>query len=100
MELMGVIAGLQAISFPVFGVSIYTDSKYVQHAFTKGWLNRWMADGWRTASGQAVKNKDLWLKLSKLYAKYQFSIHWVPGHAGNKLNERADFLARKEALKQ
>jgi len=100
MELMAVIAGLEAISFPVMSVNVYTDSKYVRNAFTKGWLSKWQSNGWRTIGGQPVKNKDLWLKLLKLYGKYLFNIHWVPGHQGNPHNERVDYLARREALKQ
>jgi len=100
MELRAVIEGLRAISFPVMEVIVYTDSKYVRNGFVRGWLSRWESNGWRTATGQPVKNKDLWMKLLKLYGKYWFDIKWVPGHQGHTQNERVDYLARQEALKQ
>jgi len=94
MEMMAVIAGLEALR-QVVAVTVYTDSKYVRNAFTKGWLEKWKKNGWKTADNKPVKNKDLWQQLSKLFVKFNFKIKWVPGHVGIRKNERADELARE-----
>jgi len=62
MELMSVIMGLAAITRPM-DVVIHTDSSYVEQAFTRGWLETWRGNGWRTAAKHPVKNQDLWERL-------------------------------------
>src|SRR5687767_2658506 len=57
MELMAVIAGLEALKKPMLQVTIYTDSQYVAKAVNEGWLNKWMA----TNFAKGKKNKDLWV---------------------------------------
>ena len=44
------------------GLAIRTDSKYLIDGFTR-WINGWKRKGWRTASGSAVLNRDLWEAL-------------------------------------
>lgn len=39
---------------------IITDSEYLFNAMTKGWVTSWARKGWVTATGEPVKNKDLW----------------------------------------
>jgi ribonuclease HI len=95
MELMSVIMGLAAITRPM-DVRIHTDSSYVEQAFTKGWLEGWRRNGWRTAGKQPVKNQDLWERLWEEAARHQVSFTRVRGHAGVVLNERADQLAVAE----
>jgi len=46
MELMAVIAGLEALKGKR-QVALYSDSKYVLDALSKGWATRWRANGWR-----------------------------------------------------
>ncbi|HEV8450332.1 MAG TPA: ribonuclease HI [Gaiellales bacterium] len=95
MELMSVIMGLAAITRPM-DVVINTDSAYVEQAFSKGWLELWQRNGWRTAAKQAVKNQDLWQRLAEEAARHNVSFQRVRGHAGVELNERADQLAVAE----
>jgi ribonuclease HI len=95
MELMSVIMGLAAITRPM-DVVINTDSAYVEQAFTKGWLELWQRNGWRTASKQAVKNQDLWQRLAEEAARHNVSFQRVRGHTGVEMNERADQLAVAE----
>jgi ribonuclease HI len=59
-----------------------------------GWIHRWKRNGWRTADKKPVKNVDLWQRLDGIAAKHQIRWHWLKGHAGHRLNERADQLAR------
>jgi len=95
MELMSVIMGLAAITRPM-DVVINTDSAYVEQAFTKGWLELWQQNGWRTASKQAVKNQDLGQRLAEEAARHNVSFQRVRGHTGVEMNERADQLAVAE----
>ena len=41
-----------------------------------------------------MKNVDLWQRLDAALGEHQVHWHWVRGHAGHDLNERADELAR------
>jgi ribonuclease HI len=95
MELMSVIMGLAAITRPM-DVIINTDSAYVEQAFSKGWLEQWQRNGWRTAAKQAVKNQDLWQRLAEEAARHNVSFQRVRGHTGVEMNERADQLAVAE----
>lgn len=96
MELMGVIAGLEALNRPC-EVDLYTDSQYVVNAFEKGWIDSWMKNGWKTAGKQPVKNRDLWERLLTVMAPHRVHFHWVRGHAGHPENERCDRLATQAA---
>jgi len=93
MELKAAIEALAALKEPC-SVRLFTDSQYVRNGITE-WLPNWVARGWRTASRKAVKNQDLWLKLSELAAAHQIEWHWVRGHAGHPGNELADQLANQ-----
>ena len=92
MELMGAIAGLEALKEPCT-VALYTDSEYLKNGVTK-WLAGWKRNGWRTADKKPVKNTELWQALDALTDKHDVTWHWVKGHAGHPENERADELAR------
>jgi len=103
MEMMAVIAGLRSLNdLEVAGsnIIIYTDSKYVRNGFTKGWLDKWQRNGWRTAKKEPVKNQELWKKLLNLHFQYSFKIKYIPGHVGIGLNEECDIIAKSEAVKQ
>jgi ribonuclease HI len=93
MELMAVIAGLEALKKQGQQVKIYSDSQYVVNAVEKGWLNTWIATNFKGGK----KNKDLWLRYHHL-AKTQFvRFVWVKGHADNPYNNRCDELATAAA---
>ncbi len=92
MELMAAIQALEAIKESV-EVHLYTDSTYVRSGITD-WINKWRANGWRTAAKKPVKNVDLWQRLESATERHDVTWHWVKGHAGHPENERADALAR------
>ena len=94
MELLAVIRGLEALLRPA-RVRVTTDSQYVKNAFTHGWLDGWQRNGWRTASGQQVKNQDLWRELAALRLQHSLTWEWVRGHSGHAYNELCDSLARQ-----
>ncbi len=90
-ELEAVLGALRALKCAC-RVSIYSDSQYVVRGFSV-WLPDWLKSGWRTASKKPVANRDLWEAVLVETAKHQVSFHWVAGHAGESLNERAHVLA-------
>ena len=94
MELQAVIEALRSLKRRNLPVRIVTDSKYVQHAFTKNWLDGWIRRGWITAGKTPVKNRDQWEELLSLTACLQVQWDWTKGHAHNKYNNRCDELAR------
>jgi len=73
-------------------VSVYTDSQYLRQGITS-WIDGWVSRGWRTSGKQPVKNQDLWRVLHRLTQAHDVTWHWIEGHAGHPLNERADRLA-------
>ena len=91
MELKAAIEGLKALK-DTCEVEIYTDSKYVQEGITS-WIKNWMINGWMNAGKKPVKNADLWQELVHEAGKHMVTWHWVKGHDGNVMNERADKLA-------
>lgn len=91
MELQATIEGLNQLKEPC-QVSFYTDSKYVLQGFTE-WLPGWQKKGWKTSDNKPVKNVDLWQALLAAAAIHKISWHWVKGHSGDKMNDRADELA-------
>lgn len=93
MELMAAIEALHALKRPS-QVVIYTDSVYVKNGITS-WMAAWKRRGWRTASKQPVKNRDLWQALDDATRPHNIDWRWVKGHAGDAGNERADELANR-----
>jgi len=93
MELMAAIMALEALTRPC-RVDLHTDSKYVMDGITS-WIHGWKARGWRTADKKPVKNDDLWKRLDIARTRHEVKWHWVKGHAGHELNERADQLANR-----
>ena len=91
MELTAAIMALEALNRPC-RVDLHTDSKYVMDGITS-WIHGWKARGWKTADKKPVKNDDLWKQLDAARARHEVKWHWVKGHAGHALNERADALA-------
>ncbi len=88
MELLAVIKALEALKISDSRVTIYTDSRYVADAVTKGWVFRWEQKNFKKK-----KNPDLWKQFLELYRKHQVNLIWVKGHSRIKENERCDHLA-------
>jgi ribonuclease HI len=93
MELMAAIAALETLKRPC-NVDLHTDSQYLRQGITS-WIEGWKRNGWRTGDKKPVKNVDLWQRLDAAVQRHTVHWHWVPGHAGHDLNERADELARE-----
>ena len=87
------IVALKRLSEP-HQVTLSTDSQYLVKGMTE-WINGWIKKGWKTASRQPVKNKELWQELNNLSKKHEITWVWVKGHAGHPENERCDQLANE-----
>lgn len=92
MEMTAALEGLRSVP-DGSRVCVVTDSRYLHDGMT-AWLARWRRRGWTTAAGAPVKNRDLWIALGDAAAAHEaVRWHWVKGHGGHALNERADALA-------
>ena len=118
---MELTALLQALDFSydillddptIVSINIFSDSKYVVDAITKGWLDKWNRNGYKKADKTEVLNQDLWIPIhSMLNSTYDLpesplknfvNIRWIKGHDGHLGNEHADTIAcnaRDEAKK-
>lgn len=93
MELAAVIRGLHHLP-DNSSVTVHTDSRYVVDAFNKSWISNWKRNGWKTASGQPVKNKEDWENLIEEKSRHKkVKFVWVKGHNGDPVNEATDHLA-------
>jgi ribonuclease HI len=79
-ELRAIQAGLLAVKKSDLPVRIFTDSRYAYGVLTLGW--------------KARANNEIVQSIKKTMKKFKnLEIVKVKGHAGDKGNERADFLA-------
>ncbi|SHL27030.1 ribonuclease HI [Roseovarius marisflavi] len=100
MELMAAITGLRQIKRKEPAkITVFSDSQYVVLGMTER-LSKWQTKGWRTASGQPVKNREHWEELLAVSAGLDVQWEWVRGHNGDPRNEEADFFANQAASKQ
>jgi ribonuclease HI len=93
MELMAAIRALETLKRPC-PVDLHTDSQYLRNGIMS-WIATWKRNGWRTSDKKPVKNVDLWKRLDAALGSHELRWHWLRGHAGHDMNERADVLARE-----
>lgn len=88
MELTAVCVALEALRFEGSDVTVYSDSRYVVDAVTKGWVF-----GWERKNFAGRKNPDLWMRFLRIYRRHRVRFVWVKGHAQTEENNRCDVLA-------
>ena len=88
MELMAVCVAIETLKFEGSDVTIYSDSKYVVDAVSKGWVF-----GWEQKRFKDKKNPDLWMRFLNSYRRHKVRFVWVKGHAETVENNRCDTLA-------
>jgi ribonuclease HI len=93
MELTAALAVLEALrELPLHpDLVMRTDSRYLIDGFEK-WMAGWKRKGWRTASGSAVLNRDLWERLDAARLA-GVPLRHVRGHSGDPDNDRCDAIA-------
>ena len=62
MELTAIIEALRFLK-DTSDVTVTTESKYILDSITKGWLDRWVENGWKRDGERDVANSDLWIEL-------------------------------------
>jgi len=95
MELTACIKALEQLKSGKYAVEVYTDSAYLVNCINSKWYIAWQRNGWKNAAKKPVVNRDLWERLLTLLSSYEAVFIKVAGHSGNRLNERADELARQ-----
>lgn len=98
MELFAIIQSLKCLKEACI-VDVYSDSAYVINAFNNGWIDNWIAKGWKTTTNKEVQNIDLWKELIDLTHIHKVNFLKVKGHSDNEYNNRCDELARNSATK-
>ena len=91
MELTAVVTALEMLK-EACRVTLTSDSTYVIHSVTKGWVYNWEKKGWKKGS-TPVPNADLWQKLLLVAQPHEIEWVWVRGHNEHPYNERCDRLA-------
>ena len=91
MELSAALAALQSLG-EAHEVRLFTDSRYLQEGITR-WLAGWRLRNWVTATGEPVRNRDLWERLAREMERHAIEWQWVKGHGGDAWNILADELA-------
>jgi ribonuclease HI len=94
MELLAVIIGLEALKIEASNVTVYTDSRYVADAVSKGWVFSWVSKRFKDK-----KNPDLWLRFLEVYKRHNVKFIWIKGHNENPHNERCDQLAVEASMR-
>lgn len=94
-ELMALIRAIELSPTDGRPLLILSDSKYSMDASSK-WLPNWKRNGWKTATGQPVQNKDLIVQLDdRLCARVpRPKLEYVKAHAGIDGNEIVDRMAK------
>jgi len=91
MELTAAAEALASLKRPCV-VRLHTDSEYLKNGITR-WHTGWVRKNWRSATGEPVKNMDLWQRVLDAAKPHRIDWLWVRGHSGDAMNERADALA-------
>ncbi|TVY59277.1 Ribonuclease H [Lachnellula cervina] len=101
-ELRAVIAALHFRAWYGEGwtrLVIATDSEYVTKGATE-WVHVWGGNGWRTSTGTAVKNRDLWEELlGEVLGHQNRGLHISFWRIPRVLNGEADRIAKRGAEK-
>ena len=98
MEMLAIIVALKSLKKPC-NIDLYSDSRYVIDALTKGWVLKWQANNWMRNNKDPALNVDLWEIMLDVMKGHRVNFIWVKGHSGNKYNEICDKLAQSAAEK-
>ncbi|MFE4635360.1 ribonuclease H [Streptomyces sp. NPDC056773] len=91
---------LEAVA-PGTAVQVRMDSQYAMKAVTQ-WLPAWKRNGWKTAGGKPVANRELVESIDALLTDRDVEFRYVPAHRedGDHLNAIADQAASDAAVSQ
>ncbi|AOW85553.1 ribonuclease H [Streptomyces olivaceus] len=92
---------LLASTDPGVPLEVRMDSQYAMKAVTT-WLPGWKRNGWKTAAGKPVANRELVVRIDELLGDRSVEFRYVPAHQvdGDRLNDFADRAASQAAVVQ
>ena len=93
-ELTAILRLLQATAETGEELHILADSQYAINVVSK-WRLGWKKRGWTKADKKPIKNLELIQEIDRAMEGRRVTFEWVKGHAGHRMNERADDLARE-----
>jgi ribonuclease HI len=99
MEMTAALEGLKAVAGTDLPVIVYSDSQYVCKGMSL-WMAGWIKKNWKSSTGAAVLNKEIWEELNRAARGLKIEWKWVRGHDGHAENERVDVLAGAAARSQ
>ena len=94
MELMALIVGLEQLTEPCY-ITIYSDSKYIINALTKGWLTNWINHDWNRGKNKLVSNIDLWTRVDDLIKTHKIIYILTSRYNNTAENKRCAILANQ-----
>ena len=92
-ELTAILRLLEATAESGEELHILADSQYAINVVSK-WRLGWKKRGWTKADKKPIKNLELIQEIDRAMEGRRVTFEWVKGHAGHRMNERADDLAR------
>ena len=92
-ELTAILRLLEATAETGEELHILADSQYAINVVSK-WRLGWKKRGWTKADKKPIKNLELIQEIDRAMEGRHVTFEWVKGHAGHRMNERADDLAR------
>ena len=92
-ELTAILRLLEATAQTGEELHILADSQYAINVVSK-WRLGWKKRGWTKADKKPIKNLELIQEIDRAMEGRRVTFEWVKGHAGHRMNERADDLAR------
>ena len=92
-ELTAILRLLEATAESGDELHILADSQYAINVVSK-WRLGWKKRGWTKADKKPIKNLELIQEIDRAMEGRHVTFEWVKGHAGHRMNERADDLAR------
>ena len=92
-ELTAILRLLEATAQTSEELHILADSQYAINVVSK-WRLGWKKRGWTKADKKPIKNLELIQEIDRAMEGRHVTFEWVKGHAGHRMNERADDLAR------
>ena len=92
-ELTAILRLLEATAQTGEELHILADSQYAINVVSK-WRLGWKKRDWTKADKKPIKNLELIQEIDRAMEGRRVTFEWVKGHAGHRMNERADDLAR------
>ncbi|CAA7268070.1 unnamed protein product [Cyclocybe aegerita] len=100
-ELIAILRVFETTPVSKTPLIIKTDSQYSINCF-QHWVKKWVGKGWKTASGEPVKNAGIIRCIAKHFeirakSGQKLSLQYVKGHSGDVGNDGADAMANQGA---